>query len=96
VRTPHSCVIGLFGIAKLEIHTLSLPSTTTAHGPGIPPFPNGEPGNSLPSGLSNVMLPASPLCSDIIFVTYSAAESTCALSKDDAGLHRSALAHLRE
>src|SRR5262249_15631493 len=34
VRTPQSSVIGLLGIAKLEIQTLSLPSTTTAQGPG--------------------------------------------------------------
>jgi len=33
VRAPQSCVIGLLGIAKLEIQTLSLPSTTTAQGP---------------------------------------------------------------
>src|SRR5262249_25831658 len=34
VRTPQSCTIGLLAIAKLEIQTLSLPSTTTAQGPG--------------------------------------------------------------
>ena len=43
MRTPHNCTIGLFGIAKLDIQTLSLPSTTTAHGPGRPPPVNGEP-----------------------------------------------------
>jgi hypothetical protein len=43
VRTPQSCVIGLLGIAKFEIQTLSFPSTTTAQGPGRPPAMNGEP-----------------------------------------------------
>src|SRR5215472_17753751 len=66
VRTPHSCVIGLFGIAKLEIQTLSLPSTTTAHGPGRPPAVNGEPGYCEPSGRSNDTLPPSDaVCRDI-------------------------------
>src|SRR5215467_6922351 len=66
VRTPQSCVIGLFGIAKLEIQTLSLPSTVTAHGPGRPPPLNGEPGYCDPSGLSRVTLPPSlEVCSAI-------------------------------
>src|SRR5262245_60531916 len=65
VRTPQSCVIGLLGLAKLEIHTLSFPSTTTAHGPGSPPPLNGEPVNCVPSGLSNVTLPLAPSCVDI-------------------------------
>src|SRR5215472_12983431 len=66
VRTPQSCTIGLFGIAKLETQTLSLPSTTTAHGPGRPPPLNGEPGNCVPSGLSNVTLPLPPDCLDMV------------------------------
>ena len=32
MRTPHSSTIGLLGMAKLEIQTLSLPSTTAAQG----------------------------------------------------------------
>ena len=44
-------------MAKLEIQTLSLPSTTTAHGPGRPPPVNGEPGYGVPSGRSSVTLP---------------------------------------
>src|SRR5262249_33462921 len=52
--------------AKFEIQTLSLPSTTTAHGPGRPPAVNGEPGYCEPSGLSNVTLPPSDgVCRDI-------------------------------
>src|SRR5262249_18798423 len=75
VRTPQSCVIGLLGIAKLEIQTLSLPSTTTAHGPGRPPPVNGEPGNWVPSGRSSVMLPSLPFCLDMVVVRYSVADS---------------------
>src|SRR5215831_366084 len=56
VRTPHSSVIGLFGIVKLETQTLSLPSTTTAQGPGRPSPVNGEPGYCVPSGRSRVIL----------------------------------------
>src|SRR5215470_13605356 len=41
VRTPHNSVIGLFGIAKLDIQTLSLPSIVAAQGPGSPPEVNG-------------------------------------------------------
>src|SRR6202000_2998616 len=54
VRAPHSCTIGLLGMAKLEIQTLSFPSTATAHGPGRPPPLNGEPGKGVPSGFSSV------------------------------------------
>src|SRR5215469_3344002 len=68
VRTPHSSTIGLDAIAKLETHTLSLPSTTTAQGPGIPPPLNGEPGKCFPSGRSSATLPSPPFCSDIVFV----------------------------
>src|SRR5271154_3251247 len=68
VRAPHNCTIGLLGIAKLEIQTLSLPSTAAAHGPGRPPPLNGEPGNGVPSGRSTVTLPLPPFCSDIVFV----------------------------
>src|SRR5262249_1609085 len=57
VRAPQSSTIGLCAAAKLEIHTLSLPSTAAAHGPGRPPPVNGEPGYSLPSGRSNDTLP---------------------------------------
>src|SRR5215468_4461622 len=48
VRAPQRQVIGLWGIAKLETQTLSLPSTTTAQGPGRPPPLNGEPGYCVP------------------------------------------------
>src|SRR5215468_4673242 len=75
VRAPQSCVIGLLGIAKLEIQTLSLPSTTTAHGPGRPSPVNGEPGYCVPSGRSRVTLPSLPLCSDMVLVRYSVADS---------------------
>src|SRR5262249_24970618 len=68
VRTPHSSTIGLDAIAKLETHTLSLPSTTTAQGPGNPPPLNGEPGKCVPSGRSSATLPSPPFCSDIVFV----------------------------
>src|SRR5262249_13245653 len=57
VRTPHNCVIGLFGAAKFETQTLSLPSMVAAQGPGRPPPLKGEPGYSLPSGLNKVTLP---------------------------------------
>src|SRR5262244_3742276 len=76
VRAPQSCVIGLLGIAKLEIQTLSLPSTTTAHGPGRPPPVNGEPGYCDPSGRSKVTLPSRPFCSDMVLVRYSVADSS--------------------
>ena len=66
VRAPHSCTMGLLGIAKFEIQTLSLPSTTAAHGPGRPPPLKGEPGYGVPSGLSTVTLPLPPFCSDIV------------------------------
>src|SRR5262245_18818509 len=57
-------------MAKLEIQTLSLPSTTTAHGPGKPPAVNGEPGYCEPSGLSSVTLPPSDeFCFDIARVS---------------------------
>src|SRR5215475_5730526 len=75
VRTPQSCVIGLLGIAKLEIQTLSLPSTTTAQGPGRPPPVNGEPGYCEPSGRSRVTLPSLPFCLDMVVVRYSVADS---------------------
>src|SRR5262245_59060871 len=75
VRTPQSCVIGLFGIAKLEIQTLSLPSTTTAHGPGRPPPVNGDPAYCVPSGRSRVTLPSLPFCLDMVLVKYSVADS---------------------
>src|SRR5262249_56218989 len=65
VRTPQSWVIGLLGIAKLEIQTLSLPSTTTAQGPGRPPPVNGEPGYCVPSGRSRVTLPSLPFRLDL-------------------------------
>src|SRR5215467_12649345 len=65
VRTPQSSVIGLLGIAKLEIQTLSLPSTTAAQGPGRPPPVNGEPRYCEPSGRSKVTLPSLPFCSDM-------------------------------
>src|SRR5277367_3073590 len=61
VFTPHSCTIGLLGMAKLEIQILSLPFTATAQGPGRPPPVNGEPGYWLPSGRNNVTLPPSAL-----------------------------------
>src|SRR5271157_3502121 len=70
-RAPHNSTIGLLGMAKLEIQTLSLPSTTTAHGPGRPALLNGEPGNCVPSGRNSVTLPpfmVPPCCSDIVFV----------------------------
>src|SRR5262245_9745749 len=76
VRTPQSCVIGLLGIAKLEIQTLSLPSTTTAHGPGRPPPVNGEPGYCVPSGRRRVTLPSPPFCLDMVVVRYSVALSS--------------------
>src|SRR5215475_10890591 len=75
VRTPQSSVIGLLGIAKLEIQTLSLPSTTTAQGPGRPPPVNGEPGYCEPSGRSRVTLPSPPFCLDMVLVMYSVADS---------------------
>src|SRR5262245_40725229 len=75
VRTPQSCVIGLLGIAKLEIQTLSLPSTTTAQGPGRPPPVNGEPGYCVPSGRKSVTLPSLPFCLDMVVVRYSVADS---------------------
>src|SRR5262249_13899955 len=75
VRTPQSCVIGLWGIAKLEIQTLSLPSTTTAQGPGRPSPVNGEPGYCVPSGRSRVTLPSLPFCLDMVLVKYSVADS---------------------
>src|SRR5262245_2815781 len=75
VRTPQSCVIGLLGIAKLEIQTLSLPSTATAQGPGRQWPVNGEPGNCVPSGLSRVTLPSLPFCLDMVVVMYSVADS---------------------
>src|SRR5215472_12142156 len=71
VRTPHSSTIGLLAMAKLEIQTLSLPSTTTAHGPGRPPLLNGEPGYGVPSGRRTVTLPpfmVPPCCCDMVFV----------------------------
>src|SRR5271154_2097361 len=73
VRTPHSSMIGLFGIAKLEIQTLSLPSTTAAQGPGRPPPVKGEPEYSLPSGRSSVMLPpfGPPCCLNMVRARYS-------------------------
>src|SRR5262249_11657872 len=67
--------IGLLVIAKLEIQTLSLPSTTTAQGPGRPSPVNGEPGYCVPSGRSSVTLPSLPLCSDMVLVRYSVADS---------------------
>src|SRR5499433_541015 len=75
VRTPQSSVIGLLGIAKLEIQTLSLPSTTTAQGPGRPSPVNGEPGYCVPSGRSRVTLPSLPFCLDMVLVMYSVADS---------------------
>src|SRR5215472_19177578 len=75
VRTPQSCVIGLLGIAKLEIQTLSLPSTTTAQGPGRPSPVNGEPGYWVPSGRSRVTLPSLPFCLDMVVTKYSVADS---------------------
>src|SRR5262245_6020398 len=75
VRTPQRCAIGPLGIAKLEIQTLSLPSTTTAQGPGRAPPVNGEPGYCVPSGRSRVTLPSLPFCSDMVLVIYSVADS---------------------
>src|SRR5215468_6916681 len=75
VRAPQSCVIGLLGIAKLEIQTLSLPSTTTAQGPGSPPPVNGEPAYCEPSGRSRVTLPSLPFCLDMVVTRYSVADS---------------------
>src|SRR5208283_869997 len=70
--TPHSCTIGLLGMAKLEIQILSLPSTATAQGPGRPPPVKGEPGYWLPSGRNSVTLPPSALvCLDIARVNTS-------------------------
>jgi hypothetical protein len=73
VRAPHSSVIGLFGEAKVEIHTLSLPSMVAAQGPGRPPAVNGDPGKWLPSGRRRLTLPPSrlPLCFDIGRVSFS-------------------------
>src|SRR5215831_7216965 len=75
VRTPQRHVIGLLGSAKLEIQTLSFPSTTTAQGPGRPSPVNGEPGHCVPSGFSRVTLPSLPFCLDIVVVRYSVADS---------------------
>src|SRR5262245_38743536 len=66
IRAPHRWAIGLFVPAKFEIHTLSSPSTTTAHGPGKLLPVNDEPSNGLPSGLSKLTLPPPnrpPCCS---------------------------------
>src|SRR5215472_1377665 len=71
VRTPHSSVIGLFGAAKFEIQTLSLPSIAAAQGPGRPPPLKGEPGYSLPSGFNNVTLPSPPRFFAIVRVKTS-------------------------
>src|SRR5271155_4449851 len=73
VRTPHSCTIGLFGIAKFETQMLSLPSTFADQGPGRPPPVKGEPGYSVPSGRNTVMLPpfAPPVCFAISLVKAS-------------------------
>src|SRR5579872_1824950 len=60
VRTPQRCAIGLDGIAKFEIHTLSSPSTTTAHGPGRLRPENGAPAYGVPSGRSRLTLPPLP------------------------------------
>src|SRR5262245_26898429 len=76
VCTPQRQVIGLWGIAKLEIQTLSLPSTTTAQGPGSPPPVNGEPGYCVPSGRSSVTLPSPPFCLHMCVVRYSVADSS--------------------
>src|SRR5262249_23488300 len=76
VRTPQSCVIGLLGIAKLEIHTLSLPSTRPAKGPGRPSPVNGDPEYCVPSGRSRVTLPSLPFCLDTVLVMYSVADPT--------------------
>src|SRR5271170_5119454 len=75
VRTPHSCTIGLFGIAKFETQMLSLPSTFADQGPGSPPPVEGEPGYSVPSGRNTVMLPpfAPPVCFAISLVKASSA-----------------------
>src|SRR5215468_594250 len=75
VRAPQRQVIGLWGIAKLEIQTLSLPSTTAAQGPGRPSPVNGEPGYCVPSGRSRVTLPSLPFCLDMVVVRYSVADS---------------------
>src|SRR5262249_46367940 len=75
VRVPQRQVIGLWGIAKLEIQTLSFPSTTTAQGPGRPSPANGDPAYCVPSGRSRVTLPSLPLCSDLVLVMYSVADS---------------------
>src|SRR5215471_19137884 len=75
VRTPQRHVIGLLGIAKLEIQTLSLPSTATAQGPGRPPPVNGDPVYCPPSGRSRVTLPSLPFCLDIVVTKYSVADS---------------------
>ena len=71
MRAPHSSTIGLLGIAKFEIQTLSLPSTATAHGPGRPPPMNGEPGYGVPSRPQQrdaAAVTAPPLCSDMVLV----------------------------
>src|SRR5215510_3919818 len=75
VRAPQSCVIRLLGIAKLEIQTLSFPSTTTAQGPGRPSPVNGDPVYCVPSSRSRVTLPSLPFCLDMVVVMYSVADS---------------------
>src|SRR5262249_27070784 len=74
-RAPQRQVIGLWACAKLEIQTLSLPSTTTAQGPGRPPAVNGEPGYCEPSGFSMVTLASGPFCFDMVVTKYSVADS---------------------
>src|SRR5437868_12169511 len=74
VRVPHNWVIGLVGAAKLETHTLSLPSIVATQGPGRPPPVNGEPGYWVPSGRNSVILPPSrPVCLDICVVRVRSA-----------------------
>src|SRR5262245_21911834 len=75
VRAPQRQVIGLLGIAKLEIQTVSFPSTATAQGPGRPPPVNGEPEDWVPSGRSRETLPSLPFCFDMVVVRYSVAHS---------------------
>jgi hypothetical protein len=75
-------VTGLSGAAKFEIHTLSLSSTVTAHGPGRPPPVKGEPGYWLPSGRSNVTLPPSgrPFCFFIARAIVAASDASSRLT----------------
>src|SRR5262245_13214467 len=75
VRAPQSCVIGLLGIAKLEIQTLSLPSPTTAKGRGARRPENGGPGIAGHPAPAGGTLPSLPYCRDMVVTKYSVADS---------------------